>query len=334
MTLNKPPLGRLERLDPRTYWEREDTEFTPWLAQEENMRFLGEAIGIDLEVEAQERNVGPFRADILCKDTATGDWVLIENQLERTNHGHLGQLLTYAAGLQAVTIVWIAQRFTEEHRAALDWLNAITDERFNFFGLEIELWRIGESAIAPKFNIISQPNNWSRTIAEEAGRIQSGTLTEIKQLQLEFWMGFREHLLRLASPVRPTKPQPQHWMTMALGRSGFLLQAIAAFQDQDQEELRAEIVITAPEAKNYLALLEARRETIELTLAEPLNWHNPLDARRGRLYLNKAVSLRRREDWEAYYEWLRIKLEALQRVFAPIVKSLDLTSQSAIDTTT
>jgi len=130
-------LGRLEAVDLRNIWTSEAGEFTPWLAEENNLALLGETIGIELELEAQEKNVGPFRADILCKDTANGHWVLIENQLERTDHTHLGQLMTYAAGLKAVTIVWIAHHFTEEHRAALDWLNEITDDRFNFFGLEI-----------------------------------------------------------------------------------------------------------------------------------------------------------------------------------------------------
>ncbi len=136
--------GRLERVELRQVWPHEATAFTPWLAQPENLKLLGDKIGIDLELEAQEANVGPFRADILCKDTLTNQWVLIENQLERTDHTHLGQLLTYAAGLKAVTIVWIANRFTSEHRAALDWLNEITDSGFNFFGLEVELWRIGD----------------------------------------------------------------------------------------------------------------------------------------------------------------------------------------------
>lgn len=113
-------LGRLEKVELREVWKTEASDFTPWLAQEQNIELLGETIGIDLEVEAQEKNVGPFRADILCKDTLTDNWVLIENQLERTDHTHLGQLLTYAAGLNAVTIVWIAERFTDEHRATLD----------------------------------------------------------------------------------------------------------------------------------------------------------------------------------------------------------------------
>ncbi len=164
-------LSRLEKVDLRDVWKTEAGDFTPWLAREENIALLGNAIGIDLEVEAQEKNVGPFRADILCKDTISENWVLVENQLERTDHVHLGQLLTYAAGLNAVTIVWIADRFTDEHRAALDWLNEITDSSFNFFGLEVELWRIGDSPIAPKFNIASKPNDWTKTVGRAAAQM-------------------------------------------------------------------------------------------------------------------------------------------------------------------
>ena len=150
-------------------WEGEASDFTPWLADEENIGLLGETIRVELEVEAQEKNVGPFRADILCKDTVTDNWVLIENQLERTNHTHLGQLLTYAAGLGAVTVVWIAERFTDEHRAALDWLNEITDERFSFFGLEIELWRIGDSPMAPKLTWSHTPTTGQKPFREYHG---------------------------------------------------------------------------------------------------------------------------------------------------------------------
>src|SRR5690606_3890406 len=120
-------------------------------------------------------------------DLDTDSWVLIENQLERTDHKHLGQLLTYAAGLKAVSIVWVAQSFTEQHRSALDWLNDITDDRFNFFGLEVELWRIGDSPVAPKFNVISKPNDWNKTIFQVAKRVEQGSLTETKNLQYQFW---------------------------------------------------------------------------------------------------------------------------------------------------
>ena len=154
--MNIKNLGRLERVELRDIWLSEASDFTPWLAQKENLDILGQTLGIVLELEALERPVGPFRADILCKDIGTDRWVLIENQLERTDHNHLGQLLTYASGLEAVTIVWIAALFTEEHRSTLDWLNRITDESFRFFGLEVELWRIGDSPPAP--NSTSSPS--------------------------------------------------------------------------------------------------------------------------------------------------------------------------------
>src|SRR3989339_1840861 len=194
MLNNNSALGRLEQVDLRNIWSSESEQFTPWLAQEENLKLLGNAIGIELELEAQEKNVGPFRADILCKDTATDHWVLIENQLEKTDHIHLGQLLTYASGLKAVSIVWLARKFTEEHRAALDWLNEITDDQFNFFGLEVELWRIGDSPIAPKFNIVSKPNDWSKTVAVGAREVKTTGLSDKKILQRDFWVAFTDYV--------------------------------------------------------------------------------------------------------------------------------------------
>ena len=168
---------------------------------------------MDLEVEAQERAVGPFRADILCKDISTNRWVLIENQLERTDHTHLGQLLTYASGLEAVTIVWIAARFTEEHRSTLDWLNKITDESFRFFGLEVELWRIGDSPAAPKFNVVSKPNDWSHSVAQAARVIDDAELSDTRLEQREYWAALNMVLNALKGPISGNrKPQALSWM--------------------------------------------------------------------------------------------------------------------------
>ena len=159
-------LGRLERVELREAWQSEPADFTPWLAEEQNLKLLGETLGMSLQLEAVEKNVGPFSADILCKEPQTEQWVLIENQLEQTDHTHLGQIITYSAGLNAVSVIWIAAKFVEEHRAALDWLNEITTEATNFFGVEVELWRIGDSPFAPKFNLVSKPNAWSKQIAK------------------------------------------------------------------------------------------------------------------------------------------------------------------------
>jgi hypothetical protein len=321
-------LGRLEQVELRNVWVSEAGDFTPWLAREENLKLLGDAVRIELELEGLEQNVGPFRADILCKDTATGNWVLIENQLQRTDHTHLGQLLTYAAGLKAVSIVWIADHFTEEHRAALDWLNEITDERFNFFGLEVELWRIGQSPIAPKFNIISQPNDWSRTITKEAKKVETENLSPGKQLQLEFWTAFRKYASEHAQRIKPTKPFPQHWMTIALGKTGTCLFAVASMYDSqrqsfDGHEVRAEVITDGDEAKAFFALLHAMSKEIEADLGEPLIWHNPEGKNMCRIYLRKSVDLNDRGKWDQYQAWLVEKLDALHRVFASRIKQLD-----------
>jgi len=145
--------------------------------------------------------------------------------LEKTDHTHLGQLLTYAAGLKAVTLVWIAERFADEHRAALDWINEITDEGFHFFGLEIELWRIGGSPLAPKFNVVVQPNEWARTVQENS-KGASGS-TRVGQMQLAYWAAFGAFLTQSKAPFKPPKPYPSNWMSWGLGRGGAQLQAFA-----------------------------------------------------------------------------------------------------------
>lgn len=322
-------LGRLAQVDLREVWLSESAGFTPWLAQPENLKLLAETIGMELELEASEKDVGPFRADILCRASLADHWVLIENQLERTDHLHLGQLLTYAAGLKAVTIVWLARKFTEEHRAALDWLNEITDERFNFFGLEIELWRIGNSEPAPKFNVVCRPNEWTREVAERAATIAHADLTEAQQLQLDFWTGFRSYAEKHAKRIRPTKPHPQNWMWMAIGRTGFGVIAIASTYDKEKatyesQEIRAEFVLDRERSKEYFAALKQEQDTIERELGEPLGWYSAEGVRTCRIYLRRSVNLQEKEQWPEYFAWLVEKLDRLHAVFADRVKQLHL----------
>lgn len=218
---------------------------------------------MDLELEAQEKNVGPFRADILCKerDSETESWILIENQLGKTDHIHLGQLLTYAAGLQAVTIVWIAAKFTEEHRATLDWLNEITDERFRFFGLEVELWRIGDSPPAPRFNVISKPNDWSQSVGRAARQIED-------KGQQRYWQAFNDYLDAHNPDIRAkTPPRPRHWAEYSIGRSDFKLIA-RVFTDR----IRAGLRTGGKNAEAHFALLRGQKKDIEASVGEALSW--------------------------------------------------------------
>lgn len=320
-------LGRLERVELRDAWEKEDLHFTPWLANEENLALLGEAIGLELELEATERDVGPFRADILCKEAATDNWVLIENQLERTDHTHLGQLITYAAGLQTATVVWVAARFTDEHRAALDWLNEITDERFRFFGLEIELWRIGSSIAAPKFNIISKPNDWTRSVAAGAKR---GELTETQKLQIDYWSALGEHLEEEGSVVHTgkRKAQPQNWRLFAIGRSNFHLNAAINTRNN---QLSAMLVLFGSDAKPHFHLLHAEREAIETEFGEAFEWLERPGRTESHIVLRWDADPTDRASWPTQHAWLRTKLETFYKTFKVRVKALDVSDYQPDD---
>jgi hypothetical protein len=283
---------------------------------------LGDTLGLNLELEAQEKAVGPFRADILCKDIATNHWVLIENQLERTDHTHLGQLLTYASGLDAVTIVWIAARFTEEHRATLDWLNKITNESFRFFGLEVELWRIGSSLAAPKFNIISKPNDWSQSVAQAARAIDETELSEARLMQREYWAAFNKTLDAARGPISGNrKPLPQAWASFPIGRTGFQL---AAVMIRTKDQIRAELYISGVRAKVFFNLLKLQKEAIEGELGWALEWEELSSGQDCRIasYLNE-VDPENKADWPRQHEWLAKRLNEMYRVFAQRVRMLD-----------
>ncbi len=315
-------LGRLRRDDLRSVWISEAADFTPWLAQPENIALLSETLGLELELEAQEKAVGPFRADILCRDLANGQWVLIENQLERTDHGHLGQLLTYASGLEAVTIVWVAARFTEEHRATLDWLNKITDETFRFFGVEVELWRIGASQAAPKFNVVSKPNDWSHSIADGVRAIAEGELSETRVMQRDYWAGLNKVLDAQRGPVSGNKkPQPQSWMSFPIGRSGFNLHGVMI---RPKSQIRAELYIYGDRAKALLAMLKEQKEEIERELGYALDWEELPSRRDCRVssYLT-GVDPEDESDWPRQHDWLAKRLNDMHRVLAQRVSALD-----------
>ncbi len=321
MQSSKNQLGQLIRIDLREAWANEAGDFTPWLAEETNIQLLSNTIGIDLEVEAQEKNVGPFRADILCKNTADDTWVLIENQLERTDHTHLGQLMTYAAGLQTVTIVWVASRFTDEHRAALDWLNEVTEERILFFGLEVEIWRIGDSAMAPKFNVVSSPNDWSRSVSGAARVIQDGDLSESQQRYLEFWTFFGKQIETRNSSLRVPKPNSDQWKNFSIGRSQFSVTTIVSARD---EWIGVQLTMRGNDAGKHFMQLEMRRREIEELLEEPLDWRElPIRKESNVRSVRHGMDLKDRDQWLGISNWLIDKTERFIAEFRPIVAELN-----------
>ena len=318
-------LGRLKQVELRDIWENEAQHFTPWLAAEKNLSVLADTLDMELELEAQEMDVGPFRADILCRNADGGSWVLIENQLERTNHSHLGQLLTYAAGLHAATICWIAENFTEEHRATLDWLNEITDDRFQFFGLEIELWQIGNSLPAPKFNVISKPNDWSRSVTPQPDE----NMTPTKRLQKAFWSDLMKRLVERRSPVRSKKPKPQGWMSFSVGHSKFRL--VATLQSKEKW-VSVYLSMMGPSATAHFRLLERQREKIEEELSD-LEWR-ALPGKEQHIRLRrKNADPMQQEDWPNQLDWMVSTLEGFDKTFRPRLKSLDASDWHPDDAT-
>ena len=320
-----PELGRLEQVDLREVWTIEDRDFTPWLCEDANLKLLGDTIGLQLELEAREKSVGSFSADVLCKDVGSDTWVLVENQLERTDHKHLGQLLTYAAGLNATTIVWISRELTEEHRAALDWLNEITNEKFSFFGLEIEVWQIGKSDRAPKFNVVSKPNDWSRTVSAAASRLE---LTETKRLQLDFWTQFKTFVDDHGAPFATPDPAPgsEMWIGVTLAR-GFLMRANASTWNSqsnsfESNELRAELVMDSDDSGLHFDALQNERERIESDLGA-LTWHSTPNVRTRRVYARRDAELSDRERWPEYFQWLMDNLKSFEETFRPVILGMD-----------
>jgi len=310
-------LGRLEKIDLRTYWKKEATDFTPWLAQEENIQLLSETIGVELEVQSKEESVGPFSADILCKDTTNDHFVLIENQLEKTDHTHLGQLMTYAAGLDAMTIIWIAQKFTEEHRAALDWLNRITDDTFTFFGIEIELYKIGDSSPAPMFNIVSKPNDWTKQVKRSTA---SQPATDTKLLQQKYWQGLKDFMEAKKSFVKMQNPLLQHWTNIAIGRSNFHLSASVNSRDNS---INIWLNIMGEQAKeNYDKLYETAYEKSLTEVNTDLVW-DKMDGRKMSAVMLKAQGdFADMNEWENQFQWFKDNLEHFTKYFKPKVAKL------------
>jgi hypothetical protein len=313
----KRSLSRLEKVPLRDAWKHESGDFTPWLAETENLTLLSDAIGLsDLECVAVEHQVGDFKLDILCTDGE--DQVIIENQLEKTNHTHLGQILAYAAGVGARKVIWIAESFRPEHAAALQFLNENTTEELSFFAVEVELWKIGDSPLAPKFEVVVKPNDWVKSGREQARVATSSSTT--KQLQLRFWNALIEHLKTSSTSLRPQKPRPQHWLNLSIGRSRSKLCVTANTRDN---RLGVELYFSGDESKTNLANLMTHKDKIEQDLGFALDWQELPDAKACRVvsYCPEIV-LEDESRWPEYLDWVTKRLVMMDKTMRPILRLL------------
>ncbi len=313
-------LDHLVRVDPREVWANEASDFTPWLAQPQNIAILAETLHLaDPEVEATERAIGDFSADIVAKDR--DGYVLIENQLQQTDHMHLGQILTYLSGLDGPTkVVWIATHIREEHRAAIDWLNANTPNNYSFFAVEIELFRIGSSPAAPHFSVVAKPNEWSRHVSSRSRQLTETALDERQQRYLEFWTAFSKRLYE-HDPSISARPSKDYWWALSLGRTNFSLTFSAGARDH---WICVEVYCHDDADKLVFDYLEAQKEEIESEFGDALEWER-LDGRKGsRIAVRwRQVDPMDREQWPDLFDWYLDRSDRLRRCFAPRIKVID-----------
>lgn len=295
MTTQEPELARLEWVDDlRDVWKNEAHDFTPWLAG--NLDRLAAVLGIKLELEGSEVNVGPYRADIVATDPSDGSRVLIENQLEDADFQHLGQLLAYLAGLEAKVVVWIAKDFDEPNLSAIRWLNDHTDDRYAFFAIRVRLARIGKSPLAPVFEVRQRPNNWDRRVRNVA---QHGELSALGQFRREFWSHVAE---RHPGDVKP----------------GFAGSYVLTYvEEADQRILRylsrsrVGVNLTKNPHETYESAL-SRIEPYLKSLREATKGEHPIIDKWGESRLE--INTKDRANWDRMADWLHVRLKVYTHV--------------------
>ncbi len=292
-----PNLGRIQHVPLREVWQNEASSFTPWLLQNEDV--LSDLLGIDITLERREEAVGRFSLDLIGRNNDDGSTVIVENQLEGTDHSHLGQLLTYAGGLDAHTIIWVASDFRDEHRAALDWLNRVTGEDTHFYGVIVRAIRIGDSIPAPDLSLVVEPNDFGKTVK---ARSESRWLEERGVKYQEFWVQVIERLKDKFPDFTSRKPPTRQYFglstdysacyrTIAFGRSKIKVEFYLGSSDEAVNSARFE------------ALYERKTE-IETEFGGQLSWEELEGRKAARIAFYREGSILNEGDWESYFIWI------------------------------
>ena len=313
-------LGSIENVDPRSVWPNEAGDFTPWLAEHADL--LGAALGLDIEIEQREAPVGAFSLDLLGREAGSDRVVIVENQLERTDHEHLGQLLAYAAGLDAKIVVWISPEVRDGHREAIHWLNEQTTDAVAFFAVELEVWKIGESLPAPRFNVVARPSNFQRAIVR-------GTTAAPSKRGIAYQQFFRDLVERMhAQHPGFTRADPElirydRWIQFGSGRSGFSINPEFA-----GERFRVGVsILTGDANRNKTAFdqLHGKQEAIEREIGLHLEWERLDNQVTSRIAAYRDGGIEAAPDvLEAHKHWAVELLPKFQAAFRPHIAALDL----------
>jgi len=307
-------LARITKVNPREVWKHEALDFTRWLAKEENISVLCEELEINLENVKPEAAAGRYNVDLVADDIDTKRKVIIENQLEPTDHKHLGQLLTYASAYDASIIIWVVTDYTEEHRQAIDWFNRNISENISFFLVQIEVYKIGESDPAPKFNIICEPNNWGKAVKK------SGTgdaVSATKLLQMEFWEGLKAYASTRSTKVTFSHaPQPKHWFNISMGTSRC---HIALTLNTQKSYIGCEIYIRND--KSLYDTFYKNKDKIEASIGSELEWMELPDASASRILITLKTNPKDRKSWNDSFDWCTRTVELFNNTFRIFITS-------------
>ena len=316
-----PELADIDYPPVRDAWPTEEGHFTPWVASERGITLLGDCLRLSLSEPETEVEVGPFRADVVCTDTSTTDegvTVVIENQLEPSDHTHLGQLLTYSTGLGASIVIWIATEFQDAHRVALRRLNEITSKDSHFFGLKIELLKIGDSAVAPHFVVDVEPSYWaSFTNGPGPG---PGPVSDVGERNQRFWTQFADYLRRTGTKIKAGRPQPYHFMDFGIRKSNANLSAVRLTRDR---RIRIELTLKGEPHKEFFNALLTERDEIQTEInSGELKWD--MRSTRSSIELLADMDPSDESDWEAQTVWMLKKLELFDKAFRGRVQRIQL----------
>ena len=299
-------LGTLKEItDLRSIWPHEALNFTPWVA--ENVDLLADAVGLDITVDETESSVGDFNVDIYASETGTDRKIIIENQLEDTDHDHLGKLITYASGKGADVVIWVVKHAREEHKAAVEWLNNHTDDKIGFFLCEIKLFQIGDSQIAPAFTVVERPNDWTKEIRKTA------SANSTQQQRLEYWQAFNDYAFSDANFSRifnKRKPTTDHWMDFSIGSSAC---HIAVSQIQKRKAVDVELYIN--DDKELFKSLFAHKDEIEKNMEMELEWKELPERKASRILIEKTVDLDDRATWPEQFDYIMDTCIKMKRAF-------------------
>ena len=297
-------LGTLKKItDLRSIWPHEALNFTPWVA--ENVDLLADAVGLDITVDETESSVGDFNVDIYASETGTDRKIIIENQLEDTDHDHLGKLITYASGKGADVVIWVVKHAREEHKAAVEWLNNHTDDKIGFFLCEIKLFQIGDSQIAPAFTVVERPNDWTKEIRKTA------SANSTQQQRLEYWQAFNDYAFTDANFSRifnKRKPTTDHWMDFSIGSS-----ACHIAVSQKRKAVDVELYIN--EDKELFKSLFAYKDEIEKNMEMELEWKELPERKASRILIEKTVDLDDRATWPEQFDYIMDTCIKMKRAF-------------------